>query len=165
MSRRITFRIVDGNINNQKAIQPKQDDLALLLLEAFIADLEQLDHDGMTVIHVSATKEVRAEQTDSSEAGHQGARNCEHHPQKTAVKEAAVGDVATLPGKSDQRLVELVRLVLNRIYILLVKCFLEELFKKCGGEVGKLFGKLIFWTLVGLFLWWMLGNPLLILLR
>jgi len=165
MSRRITFRIVDGNINDQKAIQPSQDDLALLLLEAIIADLGRLDHDGMTVIQVSATKEVIAERTDSSEADHRGARSCEHHPQKTAVKEAAVGDVATLPGKSDQRLVELVRLVLNRIYILLVKCFLEELFKKCGGEVGKLVGKLIFWTFVVLVLWWMLGYPLPILMR
>lgn len=161
MSRRITFTIVDDNINSEKAIQPKEDDLALKLLAAVMAHLEQLDHEGMTVVHVSATKEELAEQTDASKADHPNTRvsSYEQYPQKTADEGAAVGNEATWPGKSDHRLVELIRLVLNSLYILFFSCFLKELFKKFGGEVGKLLGKITFWILVCLFMWWMFGFP------
>src|SRR5438132_342951 len=115
MQRRITFSIVDKNINDEKAVQPKQDDLAQKLLAVIVADLRRADndHEGMTVIRVSVEKEVITGATDSSEADHMGAHILDH-PQKMAVKEAAIGDEATLPGKSDQRLVKLGGSILKR---------------------------------------------------
>jgi hypothetical protein len=126
-----------------------------------MANLEQLDHEGMPVVQASATKEVLAKQTVASEADHPGTcvSSYEQCPQKTADKGAAVGNEATWPGKSDQRLVKLTRAILNSIYVLLFNCFLKELFKKFGGEVGKLLGRITFWIIVGLLLWWMFGFP------
>src|SRR5260370_37251290 len=98
MSRRITFSIVDDTINSQKAVQPKEDDLAMNLLSAILADLEHRNHEGVTVIHVSATKEVIAGATDSSKADHKGTHiSLEQYPHETVDidKGAVVGNEAT----------------------------------------------------------------------
>jgi len=160
MQRRITFSVVDEIINDEKAIQPKEDDLVQELLAVIAADLKRDDdRERTTVIRVSVEKEVLTGATDSSKADHMGSRISDH-PQMTAVKEAAVGDVAILPSKSDRRLAELIRAILNRIDELLFTCFLKELFKNMGGEVGKLLSKTSTWILIALLLWYLFNYPL-----
>src|SRR5258705_10090578 len=142
MSRRITFPTVEPN-SRKKAIQPNEDDLIRRVLDAVLANKEsqaEIDHEGMTVIHVTATKEGKqAGETESSRVDHRRETLIivEHLPQSIAEKEAARGDRATGPNKSDQRLVELVTNILERIDILVFDSFLVELMKESGKQVGK----------------------------
>src|SRR2546422_186597 len=119
MSRRITFSV--DEINSGKAIQPRQDDPVKRIKSLLEEDLNnwetqcENDHQGMTVIHVSATKEVfKAGETVSSEVDHRRytltigfAKNL---PQSTAIQKEVIaeGGAAARPNKSDHRLVELI---------------------------------------------------------
>jgi hypothetical protein len=161
MSRRITFTtIVDGN-SREKAIQPKGNDLVTRLLDAITAEQEfEDDHAGLTVFHVTATKEVyRAGETESSMVDHrlEVRITLEHLPQNIAEKEAARGDAAPGPKGSGQRLVELGIQILKRIDRLLFDSFMVELMKELGkGLANKLLT--ILSILIVLFIYYVLNR-------
>lgn len=142
MSRRITFRTIE-KINSDEAIQPRQGDRIARLVETLLEELtsEAKNRDrGMTVIHVSSTKEVKSEgETASSKVDHREETLIiyEHLPQSTASKEVAGGDEAPRPSESDRRLVKLKRTIWQRLDKLLFDCFLQELAKTAGKEVAK----------------------------
>lgn len=139
MSRRITFTTVEPN-SRGKAIQPNGDDLERVLEVVLAAQQSYVhDHDGMTVVHVTATKEVEAGGTESSKVDHRRKTLVifEHLPQNIVEKEAARGDAATGPDTSDQRLVQLTTRILKRIDVLVFDSFMVELMKESGRQVGK----------------------------
>lgn len=155
MSRRITSNTVEKN-NSGEAIQPRQGDGAAKPREenpALSESQADIDHRGMTVIHVSSTKEViREGATVSSKVDHRVETLViyEHLPQNTASKEVAGGDEATRPNPSDQRLVELIREILKRFDKLLFDCFLQEFAKEFGKEVAKALAAFLKWLLIAL---------------
>jgi hypothetical protein len=140
MSRRITSKAVD-KVNRIEAIQPGQRDRVIRLLTELSQILETEaapDHKGMTVFHVSSTKEVKKEgATESSRVDHRWGTLIiiEHLPQSTAKKEVAGGGAATQTRKGDQRLVDLT--FTQRLEKLLYDCFLQKLAEESGKEVAK----------------------------
>lgn len=161
MSRRITFTTIVESNSREKAIQPKGNDLVTRLLDAITAEQEfEHDHDGLTVFHVTATKEVyRAGETESSRVDHRLEVRIilEHLPQSIAEKEAARGDAAPGPNGSGQRLVELGMQILKRIDRLLFDSFMVELMKELGkGLANKLLT--ILSILIVLFIYYVLNR-------
>jgi hypothetical protein len=155
MSRRITSNTVKNN-DSDEAIQPRHDDHIARVKEAPLQEPEAQasnDHSGVTVFHVTSTKEVKREGgTASSRVDHREETLIiyEHLPQSTAYKEVAGGDRATQPSGSDQRLVELVRGILKRLDKLLFDCFLQEFAKEFGKEAAKALAAILKWLFVAL---------------
>src|SRR5260370_10022176 len=142
MERRITFTTVVNDSGKEKAIQPKRDDLVERLLEAALAEWEsevKEDHDGMSVIHVTVTREVKLTGETESKVDHRRETriNLEYLPQTIVEKEAARGVAAPGPIESDERLRKLVTGILNRIDILVFDSFLVEFTKESGKQAGK----------------------------
>lgn len=142
MSRRITSKTVVKH-NRNEAIQPRQGDRIAKLLDSLLEALEiqdTNDHQGMTVFHVSSTKEVKKKGvTVSSRVDHRRETLIviEHLPQTTAEKEDAGGDRAAQTQKNDHRLVELIWKLLKRVDNLLYNCFLQTFAKEAGKEAAK----------------------------
>ena len=143
MSRRITFSI--DEINNEKAIQPRQDELV------------ENQYRGMTVVRVVAIKEGAPNATESFQVDHRRysltiSANASNKilPQTTATKEEVIaeGGAATAPNKVDHRLVELIRIVLKRMDILFFDCFSQEFAKSLGQELAKGLVAILKWLLL-----------------
>jgi hypothetical protein len=141
MERRVTFTTVVNDSGRKKAIQPRGDDLVVRLLEAALADWKsqvQEDHDGISVIHVTVTKEVLSGETESEVNHRRETRiNFEYLPQSIAEKEAARGVAAPGPIESDKRLRKLVIGILSRIHTLVFDSFLVEFMKESGKQAAK----------------------------
>jgi hypothetical protein len=140
MSRRISTTV--EKINGYVAIQPRQDEQIKRLLEAILATLESQSgniHQGMTVIHVSSTKEVVIEGgTVISRVDHEEETLTIYIPANTANKEVAGGSETPLPKESDHRLVKLIKALLKKL-LQLLDLFTQEAVK----ELGKAFAKFL----------------------
>ncbi len=119
MQRRITSKAVD-KVNRVEAIQPGQRDRVMKLIEELSEALEREsapDRKGMSVFHVSSTKEVIEEGATASKVDHRRETLIivEYLPQNTAKEEVAGGDEVTQTRKGDRRLVEFKRVFSQKL--------------------------------------------------
>ena len=163
MSRRITSKSVE-KFNKIEAVQPGQRDQVTELLNELLEIIgkeDAPDHDGMTVFHVSSTKEVKKEGATASSRVHHRRSTLiiiEHLPQNTTSKEVLVGgDEASRTSKGDTRLVELIWKSLKRIDTLLYDCFLKKFAEESGKEVAKA----LKWLIIAKALKWLITSTIL----
>jgi hypothetical protein len=119
MSRRITSKTVD-KVNGTEAIQPSErDQVSELHAELFriLASEALPGRQGMTVFHVSSTKEsIKEGATASSKVIHRWDTRItiEHLPQNTAKEEVAGGDDVPQTRQGEKRLVKLTNVFLQK---------------------------------------------------
>lgn len=167
MLRRITFSV--DEINSEKAIQPKEDDLEITLVRHPEEDSRKPesqireDHLRITVINVTASRkeELNAWQTVSFEVDYQRHRLAmearwgspqgisQNLPQNSAIEGSPEGCATAEPKKSDHRLV---KLILKRVDTLVYECFAKKFAEKSGEKFAEAVATVVKWLLFFVFI-------------